>query len=157
MDRGRSSLCRGWCVAALLLAVAGPAGAALYKWTDPSGRVVYSDQPPSGNVKVETLNAPPPPANPNAAKELANKEMEYKKRQVDSLEAAKKAENERMAARDLATNCAQLKDSLQQLAASEVQLWRTNEKGERVAMDDSARRAERDRIVKWMRDNKCPM
>jgi hypothetical protein len=157
MDRGRSSLYRGWCVAALLLAVAGPAGAALYKWTDASGRVVYSDQPPPGNVKVETLNAPPPPANPNAAKELANKELEYKKRQVDSLEAAKKAENERVAARDLAANCTQLKDSLQQLAASEVQLWRTNEKGERVVMDDSARRAERDRIVKWMRDNKCPL
>jgi hypothetical protein len=155
MNRGRSSL--GWCVAALLLAIAGPAGAALYKWTDASGRVVYSDQPPPGNVKVETLNAPPPPANPNAAKELANKELEYKKRQVDSLEAAKKAENERVATRDLAANCTQLKDSLQQLAASEVQLWRTNEKGERVVMDDSARRAERDRIVKWMRDNKCPM
>ena len=39
-------------------------GAALYKWTDANGRVVYSDQPPAGDVKVDTVAGPPPPANP---------------------------------------------------------------------------------------------
>jgi hypothetical protein len=68
------------CVLALAL-VAGPATAALYKWTDASGRVVYSDQPPTGNVKVETLQGPPP-ANPSAVKDLANKELEFKQRQA---------------------------------------------------------------------------
>jgi Domain of unknown function (DUF4124) len=156
MNVRRSSLHPSLCLAALLLFAAGDAAAALYKWTDANGRVVYSDQPPPGNVKVETLNAPPPPANPNAAKELANKEMEYKQRQLESVEAGKKAEKERVAAKDLADNCAQLKASLAQLAGDQVTLYRLNEKGERIVMDDAARRAERDKLVKWMRDNKCP-
>ncbi len=63
-------------LAAALAIVALPAAAALYKWTDANGRVIYSDQPPPGNVKVESINAPPPPANPNAAKELAAKEAD---------------------------------------------------------------------------------
>ena len=50
---------------------AAPASAAIYKWTDANGRVVYSDQPPPANVKVEAIAPPPPPANPNAVKELA--------------------------------------------------------------------------------------
>lgn len=145
------------CIAVAACLVAGPAAAALYKWTDASGRVVYSDQPPTGNVKVETIQAPPPPANPNAVKEFAAKEMEYKKRQLDNVEAAKKAETERVAAKDLAENCAQLRLQLEQLGASQVKLWRSNEKGEQVVMDDAARRTERDRVVKWMRDNKCPL
>jgi hypothetical protein len=151
-----SSLRPSLCVAALLLIAAGDSAAALYKWTDANGRVVYSDQPPPGNVKVETLQGPPPPANPNAAKELANKEMEYKQRQLAGIEASKKAEKDRVAAKDLAENCSQVKGSLQQLGSDQLALWRLNEKGERVIMDDAARRAERDKLVKWMRDNKCP-
>jgi len=38
------------CALGVVLA-AGPAAAALYKWTDASGRVVYSDQPPPPSVK----------------------------------------------------------------------------------------------------------
>ena len=68
-------------IGAVLLATA-PAGGALYKWTDANGRVIYSDQPPPGNVKVETINAPPPPANPNAVKDLANKEVELQKKKL---------------------------------------------------------------------------
>ena len=82
-------------LAAGALALAGTSTAALYKWTDANGRVVYSDQPPTGNVKVETIQGPPPPSNPNAVKELAAKEAELKKRQMDSTEAAKKAEAQR--------------------------------------------------------------
>jgi hypothetical protein len=156
MNPGSSPMLPLCCVAALLLAVAGPADAALYKWTDPSGRIVYSDQPPPGNVKVETLRPPPPPANPNAAKEFANKELEYKQRQLETLEAGKKAEKERVETKELAENCTQLKRSLQQIG-SDLPLHQLNEKGEQITMDDAARRAERDRIVKWLRDNKCPL
>ena len=142
---------------AVALMAGGASAASLYKWTDPSGRVVYSDQPPPGNVKVESLKGPPPPANPNAAKELANKEMEYKQRQVESQKSAEKADKDRVAAKELAENCNQIKDSLGQLGQEQVTLYRVNEKGERTEMDAAARRAERDKLVKWMKDNKCPM
>ena len=38
---------------AVLLAIALPAPAAMYKWVDAQGRVQYSDQPPPPGVKVE--------------------------------------------------------------------------------------------------------
>ena len=72
----------GVCAIGAVLLAAAPAIGALYKWTDANGRVIYSDQPPPGNVKVETINAPPPPDNPNAAKDLANKEVELQKKKL---------------------------------------------------------------------------
>src|SRR5258705_9344397 len=90
----------------------GPATAALYKWTDANGRVVYSDQPPPGKTDVKTLQGPPPPANPGAAKDLANKELEYKQRQLETIEAGKKADKDRAATKELTENCTQVKGSL---------------------------------------------
>jgi uncharacterized protein DUF4124 len=141
-------------LAAVLLATAGQAAAGLYKWTDANGRVVYSDQPPPGNVKVETLQGPPP-ANPNAVKELANKEMEFKQRQLDKIDAAKLADNERTTAKERAENCSIVQGQLKQLGEDNVVLWRVTPAGERVAMDDAARRTERDRLAKWFKDSKC--
>ena len=62
---------------------------------DASGRVVYSDQPPTGNVKVEQIQGPSARSNPNAGKELATKEAEFKKRQLDAVEKEKKSDSER--------------------------------------------------------------
>jgi hypothetical protein len=145
------------CVAAGVLMLAFPAAATLYKWTDANGRVVYSDQPPPGKTEVKTLQGPPPPANPAAAKELATKELEYKQRQLDIAEASKKADKDRAVAKELTENCMQVKGSLDQLGSDQFALYRVNEKGERVPMDDTARRAERDRLVKWMKESKCPV
>jgi hypothetical protein len=145
------------CVAAGVLMLAFPAAATLYKWTDANGRVVYSDQPPPGKTEVKTLQGPPPPANPAAAKELATKELEYKQRQLDIAKASEKADKDRAAAKDLTESCMQVKGSLDQLGSDQFALYRVNEKGERVPMDDTARRAERDRLVKWMKESKCPV
>src|SRR5512146_2750516 len=71
------------------------ASAALYKWTDANGRVVYSDQPPMNAAKAEQLRGAPPPANPNAAKELAQREADFKKRQADAAKAEEKAGKDR--------------------------------------------------------------
>ena len=77
--RRRRAVSRAGFVVAALLLIAAPVLATTYKWTDANGRVIYSDQPPTGNFKVEALDAPPPPANPNAVKELANKDAELQK------------------------------------------------------------------------------
>ena len=141
-------------IAAALYATAGTA--ALYKWTDAQGRVVYSDQPPNGDVKTEMLRAPPPPANPNAAKELAQREADFRKRQSDAAEAAAKAGKQHADAEKLAESCAQARGQLKQLAESQIAIYRYNDKGEREVLDDDARGRERARINTWMRDNKCP-
>src|SRR5213080_3052349 len=128
----------GWIVGVLVAAFfpAAPGAAALYKWTDASGRVVYSDQPPPGNVKSEILKGPPPPANPNAVKDLANKELEYRQRQLDKAEAGAKANKDQTIAKERADNCTQVKGQMQQLAQENIVIYRINEKGERVVMDD---------------------
>jgi Domain of unknown function (DUF4124) len=141
------------CILASALLPAEGGAAALYKWTDASGHVVYSDQPPAGNVKSEILKGPPPPSNPNAVKDMATKELEYRQRQLDKAEAGAKADKDRTVAKERADNCAQVKGQMQQLAEQNVVLYRVNEKGERVVMDDAVRRAEREKLGKWMREN----
>ena len=142
-------------VALLAAGYATHAGAALYKWTDAQGRVVYSDQPPNANVKTEQLRGAPLPANPNAAKELAQREAEFKKRQADSSAASAKAVKDQAAARQREETCAQAKGELKQLAESPLAIYRYNEKGEREVMDEDARGRERAKLNAYMRDNKC--
>ena len=132
-----------------------PAQAAgLYKWTDANGRVVYSDQPPSAaNVKSEQLRAVTPAANPNAARELAQKDADFRKRQADRAEAAAKAEKERVATAQHSEECARIAASIQQLSWGQVVIYRANDKGEQVPMDEASRQKERARLEAWMKDN----
>jgi len=134
---------------------ASSAQAALYKWTDAQGHVVYSDQPPLANVKTEQLRGAPPPANPNAAKELAQREAEFKKRQDDAAKAETKASKDRATSAEHAENCTQAQAELRQLTESQRAVYRYNEKGEREIMDDDARAKERAKVNAWIRDNKC--
>jgi hypothetical protein len=134
---------------------ASSAQAALYKWTDAQGHVVYSDQPPLANVKTEQLRGAPPPANPNAAKELAQREAEFKKRQDDAAKAETKASKDRATSAEHAENCTQAQAELRQLTESQLAVYRYNEKGEREIMDDDARAKERAKVNAWIRDNKC--
>ena len=137
-------------------AVAGPAGAAVYKWTDSQGHVVYSDQPPPTNVKGEQLKAAPPPANPNAAKELAQEEAAYRKHVADEAAARATADKARAAEAARAQGCATAKANLRQLADLSAPVARYDGDGQRSTMSDAARAQERERLTAWMRDNKCP-
>jgi hypothetical protein len=142
---------------ALLLAVGVAADAAtLYKWTDANGSVVYSDQPPPGNIKAETISGPPPPANPNAVKEMVNREAELKKQQLDRTEATQKVDKEAVEARRVREACVKARDQVRQLAATQDVLVRINEKGERVVIDPETRQRERENVEKWIGQNCRP-
>ena len=154
----RATLCRGIavgvCVISAVLLAAAPAMGALYKWTDASGRVIYSDQPPPGNVKVETINAPPPPANPNAVKDLANKEVELQKKKMVRTEDDAKANKARVDANMRTQECQRARGQAIALTQdSQIVFYTTNPQGERVAMNDAARLAERQRLDYWIREN----
>ena len=144
----------GVCAIGAALLTAAPATGALYKWTDANGRVIYSDQPPPGNVKVETINAPPPPANPNAAKDLANKEVELQKKKLVRAEDDAKSNKARVDANLRLQECQRARGQAIALTQdSQVVFYNTNPNGERVAMDDAARLAERQRLDYWIRQN----
>jgi hypothetical protein len=139
--------------ASACLLAATAASAALYKWTDANGRVVYSDQPPTGGIKYETVGAAPPPANPNAARDLAQQDLEMKKRQAERVEADEKAAKARADAAKRAEVCTQARGRVRQLSGSDqVVLYRFNDKGERVVMSAEDRRRELDEQRKLERE-----
>jgi hypothetical protein len=140
-------------LATLLLLATGPATATLYKWTDANGRVVYSDQPPAGNIKSEIMQGPPPPANPAAVKDLTKQETEFKKRQLDAAESAKKSDTLRADQVKRNEACTRALAQARMLAATEVPIMRRNDKGEDVFMDDATRRRERMEVDIWVKGN----
>ena len=145
--------CAGLFAAALLLTV-GPAAATTYKWTDAGGRVIYSDQPPAGNFKVEEINAPPPPANPNAVKDLANKDAEIRKQKLLRADEETKATKARVEANLNREQCERVRGQIVMLGqSSQIVIYTTDAQGQRTAMDDAAIARERLRLDAWVRDN----
>jgi hypothetical protein len=158
MVRAASSIAAGFAtiVAIATLVAAPPASAALYKWVDANGRVVYSDQPPMGNVKSEVVGGAAAPANPDAVKEMHGKEAEFRKRQLDRVDDAKKAEKGRLEAQRITAFCQQARSQVAGLGRMDMVMFRVTEKGERGAMDEAARRSEVVRLEQMMRERKCP-
>jgi len=137
-------------LAAIVLALALPALAATYKWVDANGRVVYADQPPGGGLKYEVVGSAPPPDNPNAVREMANKDAELKKLQKDRVEGAQKAEKSRADAQKRADVCTQARAAARTYQ-SDQPLMTVNEKGERVYLEGterSRRLAEQQRLIR---------
>ena len=139
-----------------LALVATPALAAMYKWTDANGRVIYSDQPPAGNFKVEAISAPPPPANPNAAKELASKDAELRQKKLSRAEEETKATKARVEANVKRDQCDKIRGQIAVLQSDQNLLYQANAKGGQVYMDNTARRKEREQLGTWIRDNCSP-
>jgi len=135
-----------------LFAAAAPAAAALYKWVDASGHVVYSDQPPPPGTKSEVVTSTAPaPSNPDAVKDMANRDLEQKKRlaQKDQDEkAAEKARADEMKKREA---CQTLRGNLRVIQSGDP-LYRIDENGKRVDMDDAAKARERERVESLLRE-----
>ena len=144
---------RLWVLAAALALAAAPAMATTYKWTDANGRVIYSDQPPPGNIKVESIAAPPPPANPNAVKELANKEAELQQKKQQRAEEEAKATKARLEATKKREQCGTARGQMILLQSDQNPIYRSTDTGQQVFMDDAARRREREQLGTWIREN----
>ena len=142
--------------AALALAVAAaPAAATVYKWVDANGRVIYSDQPPPGNVKTEIVKPPPPPANPNAARELEDQDLANKQRDHKRAEEAKAADKARQTAQRRREACVNALGHIKALQQKNENLFRFNEQGEKIYYNDEMRREDFERQQEIVREN-CP-
>lgn len=145
-----------WSAAALLVAAAwmcSPAHAALYKWVDSNGRTVYSDIPPNADVKAERVNGPAPRANPNAAKEMAGQEAELKKRQLQRVEDETKADKAKADTAKRQEQCNIMRGQLKALQMNNIQHYRVNEKGERVFLDDAAKKQQTERTEQYLKEH----
>ena len=143
-------------LAAGTLALAGPAGAVLYKWVDANGRVSYSDQPPPANVKAEIVSGAPvaSASAPDAVRDMASQEMDLKKREKQRAGDQKKAEKARADAVAQEQACSEMRGRIR-LYESDQNIARLNEKGETVYLDETMKNQERERLVVTMRE-RCP-
>lgn len=138
----------------LCAGVAGPAAAALYKWTDANGRVVYSDQPPA-DQKAETLKPSVAPSDPNAMRELLSKDNEIRKRQTQRVEEDAKTAKADADGKRKTDQCMQTRGRIKSLRDDPV-LYRFNEKGERVVMESRERQRAVTDNEKILKDLNCP-
>ena len=119
--------------ALLLVAVAWPAQAQMYKCTNERGVVQYTDKPSAGCKEVDIRSSPPiSGALQSPSEDLARREAEFRKRQIDR-EASELEERKSQLDR-----CARMRRELALLNTSR-RVVRIDERGEREFMDDSVR------------------
>ncbi|MDR1934659.1 MAG: DUF4124 domain-containing protein [Candidatus Accumulibacter sp.] len=124
------------------LCVALPASAQIYQWKDPSGKTVISDKPPAAGIPLQKkIDAPSPAQTGSPQPSLTDRDLEFRKRQLESQEQAEKAEKEAAAAAKRNENCQVARQQLQTLESGERIALR-NDKGERYFMDDARREQE---------------
>jgi hypothetical protein len=79
-------------LAAATLLAAFAAQAQIYQWQDENNKTVMSDRPPLGKVKgARQIEADAPPEGGTSGKTLADREMEFRKREKESREGADQA------------------------------------------------------------------
>ena len=118
------------------------AQAQIYQWQDENNRTVISDLPPSGKVRQQRkIETETPAANASTGKTMADREMEFRKRQKDSREAAEKAEKEQRMNVQRKEDCEASRRALQVLESGE-RLALRDSKGERYFIDDAQRAQE---------------
>ena len=148
---------------------------AQWAWKDGNGRLVYSDRPPPQDVKPANIVrqpttqalANPAPASgpldeagkptdakgadakgaPNAPKTVAEREMEFRKRQQERAESDKKANEEQAKNAAKTAECERARGYMKSLDDG-IRITRTDASGNREFLDDSQRAAEVDRTRK---------
>lgn len=123
-----------------LWAVLVPSPAQVYKWVDEKGVTHYGEHAPQGR-KAEALErrpASPGPA-PGKAAQPAWKEqdLEFRKRRIEAEQADAK---NRQREESLRHACNRARDELAQMRAAR-QLYRLDDKGERVYQSEEERKA----------------
>jgi hypothetical protein len=143
-------------VLAIGMALAPAATAQLYKYVDEKGKTVYSDQPPV-NLDSKQVNAPAgrasaaaPATGPKSAVER-DKELEKSRKETRDKadKQAKAAERDQL----IEQRCAAARERYAAFAEG-GRIYRMNDKGERVYMDDAELESGRERSRREM-DEAC--
>ena len=124
--------------------------AQIYQWKDENGKTIISDKPPVGHVrqqrKLDSSSETPASA---VQKTTADRELEFRKRQKDSLESTEKSRKEQQAATEKQQFCEDARRQLQSLQSGERIAMR-DDKGERYFLEDAQREQEIAKIRKSM-------
>ena len=132
------------------LALAGVAQAQIKCWTTSDGKRACGDAPPAGAKVTTVKTAPAPAAAPAAAAgkdapkgpmTAAEREQDYRKRQVEAKKTEEKAEVAKKDADAKRENCSNSRDGLASLESGQ-RIQRLDSKGERYFIDDTQREQE---------------
>ena len=162
-------------IAIVLAGFASTPSEAQWAWKDANGRTVYSDRPPPPDIKAGNIVkqpntqalANPAPASgplddagkaadpkgsdaksaPNAPKTIAEREMEFRKRQQERADSEKKAAEEQSKSAAKTAECDRARGYLKSLEDG-IRITRTDASGNREFLDDAQRAAEMDRTRK---------
>lgn len=160
----------------LVATLSSPSANAQWKWKDENGHTVVSDQPPPNTIPLKNILqaprerptaieasptnplAPKSAAGPDAKKEeapktYADKELEFRKRQKEIADAARKQDEESAKAKAQQERCKTLRGNLAGLESG-TRIARPNDKGEREYLDDAQRQAEIDKSRREVADCK---
>jgi hypothetical protein len=143
-------------VLAIAMALAPAAAAQLYKYVDEKGKTVYSDQPPA-NTDSKQVNVPrgsggaaAPAAAPKTAVE---RDKELDKSRKESREKADKQAKAAEKDQQAEQRCAAARERHAAFVEG-GRIYKTNDKGERVFMDDAEIESGRERSRREM-DEAC--
>ena len=129
---------RSACLLLVIAASAMPAVAQVYKWVDEKGVTHYSETPPPDKKasKVDTgpANAPVAPTPDWKQKELESKQRGLQQKQSDEAAARQQAQDEN----ERRNRCLSAQRNLRVYEA-QIPVYRVNERGEKVYMEDSER------------------
>ena len=147
----KSPLIFALCVMSTVAAVS--AQAQTYQWKDKNGRTVISDTPPPGSAKSSQVSdagpAAPAATTTEAPKTLAEKDMEFRKRQQEAKDKAEKEAKEQAAAAEKRENCERARRNLAALESSQP-LASIDENGQRKSMDNGMRQQEIERARQFI-------
>lgn len=140
-----------------------------YQWKDSSGKTVISDSPPPGSAKAsrsigaklpavvtgsaetESEKGKTDKAAASAPQTIAEKELEFRKRQQESREKAEKEEKEAAAAREKRDTCERARNNYR-LLQSDTPLSQPNGQGRLQTMDAAKRSQELERTRRIMQE-----
>jgi hypothetical protein len=131
-------------IAVMAMTVAGGATAnEIYKWTDEDGNVYYGDRP-SGASTEERLGITYQPTDNSTVEKRVQSRLDAQtaRQEAESVAAAEKAEADENAAAEKARKdrCDRARARLNTYVQSQDRrLYRTDENGERVYLDDAER------------------
>jgi hypothetical protein len=163
-------------VAVVLAGFTSTPSEAQWAWKDGNGRLVYSDRPPPSDIKAANIVrqpstqalANPAPASgplddagkpsdaknsdaktpaPNAPKTIAERDMEFRKRQQERADSDKKAAEEQTKSAAKTAECERARGYMRSLEDG-IRITKTDAAGNREFLDDAQRAAEVERTRK---------
>ena len=141
-------------VAVALTATSLPIVAQTYQWKDSNGRTIVSDSPPPASARqsrtLPGINSPGKV--PETPKSLAERDMEFKKRQQVSKTQADQAERENTANASRKENCELARRQIALLESGQ-RVAGTDEHGGRRLLDDAGREREKELMRQFLTDH----